>query len=136
MPNVDLLPPVRPEEHFEADGLRHKTLDMRIANVFGNDLNTLIVNSVKATQVFHGIDLPDRVTLSHKQFVSVETNTQDLDYGNGRLYVTPFNVMEVTIDNDYQHVDEDLLDVMIGYESEEEMGITKDEAKGIILDDK
>ena len=133
---VRTLPAVRPTEHFLGDGVKHKVLDMRVANVFGADLHQLILESVKATQLLSGIDLPDIIVLSHKQFISVEANTQNMDYTEGRIYVTPMNVMEVEVDHDYQHVDDDLLDVMIGYESEDDMGISKEDAKGIILHDK
>lgn len=130
------LPPIRPTEHFGVDGNMHKVLDMRVANVIGDDLNRLIVESVKATQVLHGIDLPDMITLSHKQFISVEKNTQEMDRTTDRIYITPYNVMEVTVDKDYQTVDEDMLDILVGYDDAESMGTSKEEVKGIILNDK
>lgn len=129
------LPPVRPTDNFGNDGTMHKTLDMRPTNVYGNDLAALILESVRATQVLYGINLPDRIILSHKQFVSVEADTQAMDATTDRIYLTPLNVMEVAVDHDYETVDEDVLDVLIGYESADDMGISKADAKEIVLHD-
>lgn len=128
MPTV--LPVVRPTKLFQ-NLENHFVLDMRAANVTGDKLAELIVDSVEATQLPIVQNLPDMITLSHKQFISVETNTEAMDATEDRVYVTPYNAMEVTIDKNYQTVDEDLLDIVIGYEADD-IGMTRQEAKGVI----
>jgi hypothetical protein len=132
--NAPLPKVIRPKQVY-VDGTVFDQLDMRDANVFGDDLDQLIRDSVKATQAPLMLTLPNRIILSHKQFISVEKNTQEMDRTVDRIYLTPMNVMEVEIDQDYQHVSEDLLDVVIGYETEEDMGISKKDAKGLLLHD-
>jgi hypothetical protein len=94
-------------------------LDMRGTNKFGRDLEELVFESVRATQHPIMLALPDEIVLSHRQFTSVEHNTQEMDYTTDRIYVTPLNIMEIVIDQDYQHVGEEELMRMMGEDPED-----------------
>lgn len=95
-----LQPPVKPTQTFKFEIVTW-ILDMRKAtDLLGKDLSELITRSVFHTQ--HPIlqPLPDWLSLTERQFVSLLDFTEPLEDGGlgGRIFITPFNVMEVDVD--------------------------------------
>lgn len=56
-----------------------------------------IIQDVKDTQIFVGRHLPDKMFLAFAQFQVLEEDMQRLGETEDRIYVTPYNVMEVHI---------------------------------------
>lgn len=95
-----LQPPVKPTQTFKFQIITW-VLDMRTAtDLLGKDLSELITRSVFTIQ--HPIlqPLPDWLMLTERQFVSLLDFTEPLEDGGlgGRIFITPFNVMEVDVD--------------------------------------
>ena len=103
-------PVIKPTQDFKF-GIICEILDMRDAtDLLGKELADLITRSVAKTQSFILAPLPNWLILSHKQFDSLLDYTQPMEEGNadGRIFITPYNVMEVDVDLDLDPVGETL----------------------------
>lgn len=76
--------------------LQGAELYMNDKKLLGRELVDEIVKDVKSTQTFAGYNLPDRLMLTQAQYESIETDTEELG-AEGRMFVTPYNVMEVFV---------------------------------------
>ncbi len=81
-------------------------LDMRVSDKQGEDLAAEIAYSIERGQRFIVTTLPDVLVVTQKQFVSLQPYTQAMYNTTDRMYVTPWNVMEVVIDRDIDIVPE------------------------------
>lgn len=88
--------------------LRGNELDMRVSPLVGEKLMELVLESVKKTQE-GGIlkPLPDVLRISHKQFISIEDDTEQFRDTKFRFFFTPLNAMEVEVDETFDVVDVD-----------------------------
>ena len=85
-------------------------------NLFGKDLIQAIVKDVKDTQQFAGINLPDRLLITQKQYLTIENDTTAIGETE-RLFVTPLNAMEVyVVDRNQKELD----DLALTQEKEDE----------------
>ena len=98
---------IRPTESF--DGV--VKLDARVTKRQGRELFQLIIDSVDHSQKFIQTTLPSVLIVTQKQFVSLQTYTEEMDHTTDRMFITPLNVMEVTIDRDIDTIPE--LDAVI-----------------------
>lgn len=60
-------------------------------------LKEQILEDVKKTQLFAGRNLPDKLFMTDEQFSLLASETQVMEGSKDRIYITPFNVMEVKI---------------------------------------
>lgn len=60
-------------------------------------LQDQIVQDVKDTQLFAGRHLPDKLLLTTDQFKLLQDDMQRMADTEDRIYVTPYNAMEVHI---------------------------------------
>jgi len=81
-------------------------LDARISDKQGSELRDEIVHSVEWSQKFIQMTLPDVLKVTQQQFVSLQDYTQQMFETVDRMFITPLNVMEVTIDRDVDIVPE------------------------------
>lgn len=69
------------------------------------DLHDIICESVRRTQQpIIVCDLPNWLTMSHKQFVKLLPYTAEMYQTEDRMYQTPMNIMEVEVDEDLETV--------------------------------
>lgn len=91
-------------------GLIHKELDVRdVDDMPATDLHKVICDAVEATQKPLLTTLPDVILMNHKQYLLALPYTAEMKYTTDRIYITPFNIMEVEVDESYKHVDTDKL---------------------------
>lgn len=90
-------------------------LDMRVSPSTGEELKTEILESVEWSQKFIQTTLPDRLIITQKQFISLQSDLQEMDHTSDRLYVTPSNAMYVVIDREIDTVQE-VEDVIVSNE--------------------
>lgn len=100
--------------------LRGNELDMRVSPLTGKKLMELIYESVKASQS-GGIlkPLPDVLRISHKQFISMESDISQFRDTKFRFYFTDMNAMEVEVDENFDEVNVDHIIEEMGGEKEE-----------------
>jgi hypothetical protein len=79
-------------------------LDVRVSSKLGYELAEDIVESVGHTQLFIQTTLPDVLLVTQKQFASLQDYTEEMAHTTDRMYITPYNVMEVKIDRDVDTV--------------------------------
>ncbi len=72
-------------------------LDMTAYKLSKDKLKAQIIDDVKATQIFAGRHLPDKLIITKPQFTLLEDDTVRMEETKERLYVTPYNVMEVKV---------------------------------------
>lgn len=109
------------------DLLGHVKLDMRISPKIGRELKIDIYESVeKVAKASIQVTLPDRLHLTQEQFGSIMEDTLEMEGTTDRLYLTPFNVMEIIIDREYktvQAIEEHMQDVddlkLVNYNEEQ-----------------
>jgi hypothetical protein len=85
--------------------LRGMELDVRVSPNVGTELYDQIVRSVEHTQKFVVTELPDILIVTEKQFASLNNYTEEMYNTTDRIMVTPYNVMEVTVDREFDTVD-------------------------------
>lgn len=81
-------------------------LDVRISPKLGKELAEDIAESVNWTQRFIQMTLPDVLLVTQKQFASLNGYTEEMYQTTDRMFTTPLNVMEVTIDREVDTVTE------------------------------
>lgn len=72
-------------------------LDMTSYALIGEKLKEQIIKDVKATQLFSGRHLPDKLFITKDQFVSLEDDIEQQNNTEFRVYYTPYNAMEVYV---------------------------------------
>lgn len=82
------------------------SLDMRISPKQGIELTEEIYASVADTQKWIVTTLPDQLIVTQKQHAILNSYTEEMFGTSDRIYVTPFNVMEVIIDREIDIVPE------------------------------
>lgn len=103
-----LLPIVKPKQTFKQNMLQWE-LDIREYGEINTpaEIHKMIVASVLATQHPIMLELPSWIIMTHRQFVNLLPYTAEMEFTTDRIYVTPYNVMEVDVDVDTDHVDQD-----------------------------
>lgn len=81
-------------------------LDVRVSPKLGRELTEDIVESVAHTQRYVQTTLPDVLLVTQKQFASLQDYTEEMTHTEDRMFITPYNVMEVKIDRDINTVQE------------------------------
>lgn len=94
---------IRPK-HTLRGGRPSIELDVRGVPLVGDELKRVILDSVAHTQKFIVQELPNWLILSHKQFVSLQDDLQEMYQTKDRMFLTPLNVMEVDVDEDLDPV--------------------------------
>lgn len=89
-----------------ADFEGHISLDMRVSDKQGSELKQEIIDSVGRSQLFIQTTLPDRLVLTQEQFKSLQDYTEEMYHTTDRMFITPYNVMEVVIDREINTVQE------------------------------
>jgi hypothetical protein len=72
-------------------------MDITSYDLPSDKLKERILQDVKDTQLFVGMHLPDKLFITFNQFKQLEDDIQSLDETEFRIYVTPYNAMEVHI---------------------------------------
>lgn len=78
----------------------HTELDARVSPSTGKELAQEIIDAVEWSQKFIKTTLADVLVVTQKQFVSLQDYTESMYHTEDRMFITPFNVMEVKIDRD------------------------------------
>ncbi len=78
--------------------LRGVEMDVRDVKLFGADLQRHINEQVRDSQTIIITELPAWLNVSHKQFVSLLDYTSEMHDTRDRMFLTPYNVMEVVVD--------------------------------------
>lgn len=79
----------------------HLQLDVRIVPLVHRELAAVINASVERTQRPIMLELPDQLIVTQKQHASLNDYTEAMADTEDRMYVTPFNVMEVIVDREH-----------------------------------
>lgn len=74
-------------------------MDIRHYKLSREELMQQILEDVKASQIFAGRNLPDKLFMTTQQFQLLETDLQEIENTDYRLFVTPLNVMEVWVND-------------------------------------
>lgn len=77
-----------------------------------------ILQDVKDSQIFVGRHLPDKLYMTFNQFKLLEDDFERLGETAYRIFVTPYNVMEVHIVDAPEWVD---IEALTGYSPEDEI---------------
>ena len=110
---------VSPEEIIDIENsMVHVRLDMRKVKLQHAELAQVIRDSVERTQRPIVRTLPDQLFVTQSQFASLQNFTEPMADTEDRMFLTPFNIMEVLVDR--EHVDDveavqetfDLLDAL------------------------
>jgi hypothetical protein len=72
-------------------------MDMTHYKLSKEKLQDQILADVKSTQILLGRHLPDKMYITKDQFLMLEDDMQRLQDTEDRIYVTPYNAMEVKI---------------------------------------
>ncbi|HJQ07982.1 MAG TPA: hypothetical protein VJ836_00710 [Candidatus Saccharimonadales bacterium] len=87
-----------------------------------DDLLEHILQDVKDTQLFAGRHLPDKLYMTFNQFKTLEDDFTKLGETAYRIFVTPYNVMEVHVVDAPDWVD---IEALTGYAPEDEITFEK-----------
>lgn len=107
--NDRALPIVKPTDVFRHGAIQRQLNIVEYGEITKPaEVHKVIVESVKKTQfpIFLG-DLPSWILMTHRQFVELLPYTAEMMYTEGRIYITPYNVMEVEVLEGADDVGED-----------------------------
>lgn len=84
--------------------------------LYGRELIDEIVADVKRTQHFAGINLPDKLYITQRQYLSIENDVTAIGEIE-RMFITPLNVMEVYV---VDRIQEELDNLAIQLDNDED----------------
>lgn len=73
-------------------------MDIRHYKLSPEKLREQIIEDVKASQIFVGRHLPDKLIMTKDQFEILENDMERMQETEWRFYKTKYNVMEVHVD--------------------------------------